>query len=1619
MSKITKKFIAAFTALTCSVMMLGAGAMPVGATTAEDLQAQIDQLLSDIAALQAQLGDTTPTPPAASGTIEGCEITSFDRNLKVGMTGDDVKCMQIVLNSDTVTTLGSTGAGSPGNETSYFGPKTKAGVIKFQELYSDDVLACYNLTKGTGFVGPTTRAQLNVLLSATPAPAKTCAEITNAVECVTAECSWDAATKICSGEGVEPEPEKTCSEITEGVECVTAGCSWDAATTTCSSAVVPTPAGCTCTDWENDVCGGGDCVSTKMQQTRTCTADDGAEAGVCDSVATTQCVVDASCATTAGTGLTVALATDTAVAAAIASGTAYNKFLRVNLTAGSDGDVEVTGIKVTKGGISQNTAVVGIGVFDQDGNRHGNMVSSFTADNTASVTFASNPITVSAGTTVPVDIKINLTTAAAAQSGTIYMKIAAAADITTTAEVSGTFPLAGNTMSLVNGTETVGSVRVDAYTHTSGANQGVDIGTVDQIISKFTVAERNSKEDVEMVEITVYNNGNMADADLANLDLVDQNGVVLATTDATVGKYATFTLAEAYAIPKGTSRVFTIRADVVDGSTRTGQFIVQNDYDVVVNGVSSLAGILPVTTGNTVDTDGFPIGSANNLNTIIVNAGTLTVARNTGTASGIVTAGSSSQSLLKVDLTANGEDYELRQLQMTVTNGGSTALSGTVTIKTTDGTTVYSESASTYASGTPRTITLSSYLTIPASTTVTLEVTGSISSSATSSDSYLVSLTNWYGLRSTSNTFLGPTASAITGNTLTVGTGGLSVSQNQAFASTNVVAGQSDVKIGSFVFQATSNEDVNITSITLDGTTNTSITLANGYSNLKLKKEDGTNLGVTIPSPTATDVFSVSNFTVTSGVSEVVEVYVTISSSGTDTDTISAAVSAITAIGTTSQSSVSASGLTCAGQTMTVGLGGALTIALDSTGTAPASLLHAGELAASVLTVKFTANNFEDITVNDVTITIQNGDANVSKASLYNSSGTLLAGPVSIVNGKASFSNVSQLVKKNKTVSTYVKVDTTASGTMKSALATKAGVNYVKATGAGGLITYPYVSGSEGIVTALGTTGLSNTYVKGDVAMFKDNNINGSIHTVGMITTAGSDTTATYQADGVADATKKTATTDDYLLSLPIVSTETATNATGVKYSYAIGDPVIFYDAATASGTVYLGIVSATTPKIYISASAADTAIANNDQISKLPSTQTETLTAASVSNSYGIGDIVVYYVASTSVDLAMYTASNNFIKLGTGTTAYTLTATDIITTLPKVHSETIGATADKYYYKGDPVVIYDATTGVYLGSCTTSGYANVGGAAKFKWEGNTGAGTAEVLASTDIVTKLEGFGAVGNTMRMYDVEPTISLAASSPSGPSTPQANQIVAQFEFAADGDVDLEMTQIRLTKSGSNEPYRYVTDYNLYLGGTQIARVNQGTIFGQVDDTNGLSNTDWILDPNAQSSTADTLYVVANTEFYGFKAGDDVYIEACSDSAMTTNCTAESATISSTEPTDTAMIFTSAPTAIAASYYVRVTNKNVSFDTSTNYGTSGKALATQTITSGNTVTYTVKADTNNVKTNVTTQSVTFGVYLDGTAGSTGDLTWRFDPINGTADTSGGTYSDSYAIYSNTLTY
>jgi hypothetical protein len=118
----------------------------------KDLLARIDFLKSEIAKVQAQID-------IAMNKKNNFSCVKILNNLSSGAKGNDVSCLQEVLKSQ------GSGIYPEGIISGYFGNLTKMAVIKFQEKYASEILTPAGFSSGTGFVGTSTRAKINSLLT--------------------------------------------------------------------------------------------------------------------------------------------------------------------------------------------------------------------------------------------------------------------------------------------------------------------------------------------------------------------------------------------------------------------------------------------------------------------------------------------------------------------------------------------------------------------------------------------------------------------------------------------------------------------------------------------------------------------------------------------------------------------------------------------------------------------------------------------------------------------------------------------------------------------------------------------------------------------------------------------------------------------------------------------------------------------------------------------------------------------------------------------------------------------------------------------------------------------------------------------------------------------------------------------------------------------------------------------------------------------------------------------------------------------------------------------------------------------------------------------------------------
>ena len=159
--------VAAGVAVAFALVLSAAAPVRAASLTPAQVQTIIGMLqafgvdATTVANVTASLNGTAPTMPTtpSTGGSMACKGSVWARDLTVGATGADVMALQKFLNMSAATQVAATGAGSPGMETSTFGPATKAAVMKFQTANA--------ITPAAGYVGPVTRTTIAAKCSGT------------------------------------------------------------------------------------------------------------------------------------------------------------------------------------------------------------------------------------------------------------------------------------------------------------------------------------------------------------------------------------------------------------------------------------------------------------------------------------------------------------------------------------------------------------------------------------------------------------------------------------------------------------------------------------------------------------------------------------------------------------------------------------------------------------------------------------------------------------------------------------------------------------------------------------------------------------------------------------------------------------------------------------------------------------------------------------------------------------------------------------------------------------------------------------------------------------------------------------------------------------------------------------------------------------------------------------------------------------------------------------------------------------------------------------------------------------------------------------------------------------
>ena len=768
-----------------------------------------------------------------------------------------------------------------------------------------------------------------------------------------------------------------------------------------------------------------------------------------------------------GTGLTIALASDTPASTTVVEDAARVPFTTVNLTASSDGDISVQ-LRVQRTGLSQDVNIGTVVFIDAATNKQIGNSKTLSSSNHQAM---SDKITVSAGTTKKVIISANMAADGAGQSGEVLGLDVV--ELITSATVNGTLPIAGNDMtmntSLAIGTVTINRGNSDPNLASVATTK--EIGTTNlELISAKIVINSTEAYDIEGIEFTNYN-GTANDADLENLALyVDDEKVA---DGSIINGIVYFDLsASPVEIAKGKNKEFMLKGDIVDGSARTLDFDIYDQIDVIAKGQTYGYYRLPTYTIGGTTATAEPWFNANN--TYLIGTGTITASASSAVPVQNVAEGGDTIALGSWALNAKGEPIAISKIRFDFDFTTSTAVAAYGSTTALTNVALYDENGTAVTSLTDMTLTTASgqpdgYISFTDTWTVPVgehvyTIKGDLGVVCENGDTLSVgmnlSAAGYYTIKGeTTNKATTPTpASNIAASLQTIKAGALAITTSTGVpaSGTYLVVGSSNPTVlAKIIYDAgDSGENIKITKIRINDNPGL-LAKAQYIDNVRLYVE---STGAEIApdsypdfdeTTAATDDYVEFNLTanpliIPKGTSvSVLMKGVVNASEGAYTHSFASATStsAVVARGVdTGESIVETFTTTAFGNALTVSTGGTMTISKNYS--APTGSLVAAGTAGFTVAIFDVETKYEDMTLDQITLEFTGDNASssandISTLYLYDGSGNLLASSA-VSATSTTFRNLNVAVNKltvpnGETKKLYVKVDLAQIGIAKPA----------------------------------------------------------------------------------------------------------------------------------------------------------------------------------------------------------------------------------------------------------------------------------------------------------------------------------------------------------------------------------------------------------------------------------------------------------------------------------------------------------------------------------------------------------------------------------------------------------
>ncbi len=755
--------------------------------------------------------------------------------------------------------------------------------------------------------------------------------------------AWQASAGIAPAAGyVGPKSRAALNGMSSSSSSTT--------TTTTTTGMVP---GCTSTSGFSATTGQSCATGAVVSTVAGCTSTMGFSptTGQACSAATTSAVP--------GTGVTAALDATSPMSSVLIAGQSVGTLGVFRIMNGGTTEVKVTNIKFKRTGISSDTTLANVYLY-----KGGSRVTDAASVSVGVISFndAGGIFMIPAGGSVSIAVRSDIALSTNGQTvGVMLTGVTAGGTEATGVPVSSaehtiaTTPTDMATINFTTTTVTPAAASIDPQNDYTVWQKAITVGSKDVNLKAMRFRQIGSVQSGDLNNFRLYVDGVMVGTAVASLDSMN---------------YVNFMFATPATLKTG-SRTIKLVADVVGGSNRNFQFSLRqagdmeaadSQFGVTVLPCVSCTAINIVTAFSTMDAG---------LQTI--NPGTLTITKMTDSPSGNVVLAGSSVVLAKFTLRAQGEKLKVESLRVNQTNsnGGSVVASNVTKLRngalfangvqvgsTAD---IWEDSAATFFTQ----YNLGSSLILEPGKDVTLEVRADLADSdgtdnMAANDTIVVNIASSTASnvqRMASGSYFANTL--VTGNSLTVAAGTLTLSKFTAYANQTVTSPQTAYKLGEFRLTSGSTEGVNLNTFTIANTGTitdmTNLYIVYGTKTSSVKAASSTSLAWSI------------NETLAPNTTMNIMVYGTIGAGLT----AGAWNGTLTVAGTSQNSGQAVTSSVVAGQQISISTG-SLTASVSATTPVAANVV--GNTMPMVASYKFNASN-DAFTITELTATTTDSSA--------------------------------------------------------------------------------------------------------------------------------------------------------------------------------------------------------------------------------------------------------------------------------------------------------------------------------------------------------------------------------------------------------------------------------------------------------------------------------------------------------------------------------------------------------------------------------------------------------------------------------------------------------------------